>query len=79
MSRYLPDHLPPKFEAKAEGEVVELRLMGGFYTYFGWFPWTDFEGESFSEEKVFQLTGGRVGSVAVSAEDHGGESRKDRS
>ena len=78
MSLYLPDHLLPKSESKAEGEVVELRLMGAFYTYFGWFPWTDFEGESFSEEKVLQLTGGRVGTVAVSAEDQGGEFRKNR-
>ncbi len=78
MSLYLPDYPLPKSETKAEGEVVELRLTGAFYTYFGWFPWSDFEGESFSEEKVSQLTGGRIGTVAVTAESHGGESTKNR-
>lgn len=78
MSLYLPDHLLPKSGSKAEGQVVELRLMTGFYTYFGWFPWTDFEGESFSEETVSQLTGGRVGTVAVGAGGDGDESRKNR-
>jgi hypothetical protein len=31
-------------------------------TYFGWFPWGNFEGESFSEGKVYQLSGGQAGS-----------------
>ncbi len=60
MYLYLND-LIPKPEPTDEAEVVELRLVGAFYTYCGWFPWSDFEGESFSEEKVYELTGGQSG------------------
>ena len=63
MFLYQPDDTLPKSETKTETEVVELRLVGAFYTYFGWFPWADFEGESFSEEKVSQLTGYPIGTL----------------
>ena len=70
-------NLLPKRRAGIESEVVELRIVGAFYTYFGWFPWADFEGESFSEGKVYQLTGGQAGSpvpaVAAGAEADPGE------
>lgn len=67
---YAPDDLLPKPQSKteSENEGVELRLVGAFYTYFGWFPWSDFEGESFSEEKVSQLTGRRIVTVYDSSE-----------
>jgi hypothetical protein len=52
-------------------------MVRGFYTYFGWFPWGDFEGESFSEGKVYELTGGQAGTpmpaVAVGAGADPGE------
>jgi hypothetical protein len=64
--------LEPKSEPGTDSNVTELRVARGFYTYFGWFPWKDFEGESLSEETVCQLTGGRAATptptVTVSAE-----------
>ncbi len=56
--------LRPKAELTSESEVIELRIVGGFYTYFGWFPWSDFEGESLSEDRIYELTGGRSSGVA---------------
>jgi hypothetical protein len=60
MSFYREHDLMPKCQPTSESEVTELRIARGFYTYFGWFPWKDFEGESFPEETVCQLTGGRA-------------------
>ncbi len=61
----------------AESDATELRMVRRFYTYFGWFPWGDFEGESFSEGKVYELTGGQAGTpgpaVTVGAEAEPGE------
>ncbi len=50
----------PRRSSKQDSDVVELRIVAAFYTFFGWFPWSDFEGESFSEEKVYELTCGRA-------------------
>jgi hypothetical protein len=55
--------------SKRDSEVVELRIVGALYTYFGWFPWSDFEGESFSEEMVSELTCGRAVTVDAEAEE----------
>jgi hypothetical protein len=74
---YRADNPLPKSQPGTESEVTELRMVGAFYTYFGWFPWADFEGESFSEGKVYQLTGGQAGApvpaVAVGTEVDRGE------
>lgn len=43
-------------ESCAETDAVELRWVAGFYTYFGWFPWSDFEGERLCEEQLDELT-----------------------
>jgi hypothetical protein len=51
----------PKCQPTSEFGDTELRIARGLYTYFGWFPWGDFEDESFSEEKIHQLTGGQAG------------------
>ena len=50
----------PKRGSEPGSEVVELHIVGALYTFFGWFPWSDFEGESFPEEKVYELTCGRA-------------------
>ncbi len=54
------EHQQPRRDSKTDSDVVELRIVGALYTFFGWFPWSDFEGESFSEEKVYELTCGRA-------------------
>ncbi len=50
----------PRRDSKIDSDVVELRIVGALYTFFGWFPWSDFEGESFPEEKVYELTCGQA-------------------
>jgi len=74
---YRADNLLSECRPGTESEVAELHIVRRFYTYFGWFPWADFEGESFSEGKVYQLTGGQAGTpmpaVAVGAEADPGE------
>jgi hypothetical protein len=59
--------LTPASEAKPE--VVQLHMATGLYTYFGWFPWSDFEGEALPEETLSKLTGGQ-GVRAVAVEPH---------
>jgi hypothetical protein len=55
------DNLLSECRPGTESEVTELHIVRRFYTYFGWFPWKDFEGESFSEGKVRELTAGQAG------------------
>jgi hypothetical protein len=55
--------LTPAPEAKSG--VVELHMATGLYTYFGWFPWSDFEGEALPEEALSELTGGQHHRVAA--------------
>ncbi len=65
MSFYRGRNLLPVPQPTTESEVIELRIVGAFYTYFGWFPWADFEGESFSEDRIYELTGGRSSEVCA--------------
>jgi hypothetical protein len=53
--------LLPQSQPAAESDAIELRIVRRLYTYFGWFPWADFEGENVLEETVYGLTGGRAG------------------
>ncbi len=59
--------LLPELRSETESEVVELHVVGACYTYFGWFPWADFEGEHFSEEQIHELTGGRTSAGTIDA------------
>lgn len=54
---------------EGQPEVVQLHMATGLYTYFGWFPWSDFEGEALPEAALSKLTGGQ-GVSAVAAEPH---------
>ncbi|MFI5396547.1 MAG: hypothetical protein ACHQ9S_13520 [Candidatus Binatia bacterium] len=59
------DGQPPTPAPEAKSGVVELRMATGLYTYFGWFPWSDFEGEALSEWALSELTGGQHDRVAA--------------
>jgi hypothetical protein len=47
-----------KPQPRTQPEGAELHIIRRFYTYFGWFPWGDFEGESIAAGVVHELTGG---------------------